>query len=373
MQDHTLFQAICRVNRLDTDDKDYGYIVDYMELFGNVTQSINLYTSELDSEGFSKEEVEIVLKDRLKMASDRLETALETIEAICEAVENPKTDLQHIHYFCGNTEVESDLKANEHKRVALYKAIVAYIRAYANIKSEMLLAGYDDKQVKRFDERLEFYLHLREIIRIASGETLDLKAYEADMRFLIDHYIQAEDAQKVSPFDDISLLQLIEADFDKAIATLPESVKGSQDAVAEVIENNVRSRLIEAHLLDPKYFEKMSALLSELIAERKRGVIKYQEYLKKMVELVTTVNRGGGKDLPKSLNSRGKVAIYHILEDEPLSLLCDEAIQYHKQNGFRESVPKQNLLKKAIYDVVKDREKVNEIYQIVDGNKEDYR
>lgn len=373
MQDHTLFQAICRVNRLDTDDKDYGYIVDYMELFGNVTESINLYTSELDSEVFSKEEVEIVLKDRLKMASDRLETALETIEAICEAVENSKTDLQYIHYFCGNTEVDSDLKANEHKRVALYKGIVAYIRAYANIKSEILLAGYDDKQVKRFDERLEFYLHLREIIRIASGETLDLKAYEADMRFLIDHYIQAEDAQKVSPFDDISLLQLIEADLDKAIATLPESIRGDQYAVAEVIENNVRSRLIEAHLLDPKYFEKMSALLLELIAERKRGVIKYQEYLKKMVELVTTVNRGGGKDLPKSLNTRGKVAIYHILEDEPLSLLCDEAIQHHKQNGFRESVPKQNLLKKAIYDVVKDREKVSEIYQIVDANKEDYR
>ena len=44
MQDHTLFQAICRVNRLDTEDKDYGYIVDYMELFGNVTDAINVYT-----------------------------------------------------------------------------------------------------------------------------------------------------------------------------------------------------------------------------------------------------------------------------------------------------------------------------------------
>ncbi|WP_462267727.1 type I restriction endonuclease subunit R [Mucilaginibacter sp.] len=373
MQDHTLFQAICRVNRLDTDDKDYGYIVDYMELFGNVTESINLYTSELDSEGFTKEEVEIVLKDRLKMASERLETSLETLEAICEAVENPKTDLQYIHYFCGNTEIESDLKANEYKRVALYKVIVAYVRAYTGIKSEMLLAGYDEKQIKRFDQRLEFYLHLREVIRIASGETLDLKAYEADMRFLIDHYIQAEDAHKVSPFDDISLLQLIEADLDKAIASLPESIKHNQEAVAEAIENNVRSKLIEAHLLDPKYFEKMSALLLELIAERKRGVIKYQEYLRKMVELVTSVNKGGGKDLPKTLNTRGKVAIYHILEDEPQTLACEDAIQYHKQNGFRESLPKQNLLKKAIYDVVKDKEKVNEIFQIVEANKEDYR
>lgn len=71
MQDHTLFQAICRVNRLDSDDKDYGYIVDYMELFGKVTDAINVYTSELDSEGFTEDEVEIQLKDRLKVAKDR--------------------------------------------------------------------------------------------------------------------------------------------------------------------------------------------------------------------------------------------------------------------------------------------------------------
>jgi type I restriction enzyme R subunit len=372
MQDHTLFQAICRVNRLDTEDKDFGYIVDYMELFGNVTASINLYTSELDSESFTKEEVEIVLKDRLKMASDRLETSLETLEAICEAVKNPKTDLQHIHYFCGNTEVESDLKANEHKRVALYKAIVAYIRSYANLKPEMSEAGYSEKQIKRFDERLEFYLHLRETIRIASGETLDLKAYEADMRFLIDHYIQADDAKKVSPFDNISLLELLESDLDKAISSLPESIRSNEEAVAEAIENNVRSRLIEAHLLDPKYFEKMSALLHELIEERKRGVLKYKEYMAKMVELVKSVNKGTTNDLPRTLNTRGKIAIYHILEDEPLALACEGAIQYHKQNGFRESLAKQNLLKKAIYDVVKNKEKVNEIYQIVDANKEDY-
>jgi type I restriction enzyme, R subunit len=373
MQDHTLFQAICRVNRLDTEDKEFGYIVDYMELFGNVADSINLYTSELDSEGFTKEEVEVVLKDRLKMMREQLDVALETLEALCEPVENPRKDLQFIHYFCGNTEIESDLKANEHKRVALYKAIVAYIRSYTNLKPEMEVAGYNGKEIKRFDERLEFYLHLRETIRIASGETLDLKAYEADMRFLIDHYIQAEDAQKVSPFDDISLLELIAADLDHALASLPESIRGSEEAVAEAIENNVRSKLIQEHLLDPKYFERMSALLMELIEERKRGIIKYQEYLKKMVEFVKTVNTGRTNDLPPSLNTRGKQAIFNILDNEPLALACDSAILHYKQDGFRDNLAKRNLLKKAIYDVVKDKEKVVEIYQIVDANKEDYR
>jgi type I restriction enzyme R subunit len=373
MQDHTLFQAICRVNRLDTDDKEFGYIVDYMELFGNVKDSINLYTSPLDCEHFSKEEVEVVLKDRFKMMSEKLEMALETLEEICSGVENPKTDLQFIQYFCGNTEIPEDLKSNEPKRVALYKSIVAYIRAFANLKPELQQAGYKEKEIKRFEDKLEFYLHVREIIRLASKEILDLKAYEADMRFLIDHYIQAEDSQKVSPFDDVSLLQLIEVDMDKAIDSLPKSLKGNKDAVAEVMENNVRSKLIETHLLDSKYFEKMSALLQELIAERKRGLMDYQEYLRKMADLVKAVNKGRSNDIPKRLNTRGKVAIYHIVENETMAMECDEAIHYSKQEGFRENTAKQQLIKNAIYKVVKDKEKVNEIYKIVDANKEDYK
>ncbi|MFD0750616.1 type I restriction endonuclease subunit R [Mucilaginibacter calamicampi] len=373
MQDHTLFQAICRVNRLDTDDKDFGYIVDYMELFGKVSDSINLYTSELDSETFTKEEVEIVLKDRLKMARERLETALETLEAICDGVESPGHDLQYIHYFCGNTEIPEELKANEPKRMALYKSIVAYLRAFTSLKPEMEAAGYNAAAIRRFENRLDFYLHLREIIRIASGETLDLKAYEADMRFLIDHYIQADDAVKVSPFDDISLLDLLGIDINAAIEGLPNGIKGNKEAVAETIENNVRSKLIESYLLDPKYFEKMSALLQELIEERKRGAINYEEYLRKMAVLARDVKNSSASDIPRTLNTKGKVAIYHILADESLALACDDAIKYSKQDGFRENTAKSNLLKQAIFAIVQSKDKVQAIYDVVAANKEDYR
>jgi type I restriction enzyme R subunit len=373
MQDHTLFQAICRVNRLDTDDKDYGYIVDYMELFGNVTDAIDVYTSELDSEGFTKEEVSIQLKDRLKVASDRVEVALETLEALCENVPSPKSDLNFIQYFCGNTEKEEDLKANEYKRMALYKAIVEYIRAYANMITDFELAGYNEKAIKRFKERLDFYLNVREVIRIASNEILDLKIYEADMRFLLDTYIRAEESVLISPFEDISLLDLMETDMDKAIDSLPASVKGNQEAVAEVIENNVRSKIVEDHLLDPKYFDEMSVLLTELIEARKRASIIYQEYLKKMSSLIRMVNKGKKDDVPKSLNTKGKVALYHTLNgDEQLTLVCEEAVQYSKQEGFRDNVMKQRKVKNAIKRVVEDEALAEKIYQIIEQHKEDY-
>ncbi|POY36784.1 restriction endonuclease subunit R [Solitalea longa] len=373
MQDHTLFQAICRVNRLDTDDKDYGYIVDYMELFGNVTDAINVYTSELDSEGFTKEEVEVQLKDRLKIAIDRLLTALETVESICENVAPPKSDLEYIHYFCGNTENPDDLKANEYKRMALYKAIVEYIRAYANLKADFVNTKFTDAEIKRFHQKMEDYLNLREVIRKASGETIDLKAYEADMRFLIDTYIKAEESETISPFEDISLLDLMESDITKAIDSLPKGIKGNKEAVAETIENNVRSKIVEEHLLDPKYFDQMSVLLQELIERRKAEIINYQEYLKEMAELIRQVNQGKKDDVPKTINTKGKVALYHTLdEDEPLTLACEEAVQYAKQEGFREHLGKQKILKGAIYNVVKDVDKVEEVYKVIEAHKEDY-
>ncbi|MCX8524691.1 HsdR family type I site-specific deoxyribonuclease [Chryseobacterium formosus] len=373
MQDHTLFQAICRTNRLDTDDKDFGYIIDYMELFGKVTDAIDVYTSELDIESFTKEEVDIQLKDRLNMARERIENTLEELEALCEPVEIHRTDLEYIHYFCGNTEIPSDLKANEYKRVALYKAIVSYLRAYTNIKAELELAGYTKNEIIHFEERLYFYLKLREIIRIASGETLDLKAYEADMRHLIDNYIQASESQVISPFEDISLLDLMESDIFNTIEMLPESIRSSPEAVAEVIENSISSKIVEKHLLDPKYFEKMSHLLSALIEQRKKGVLQYREYLEKASDLIKKVKTGKNDNIPLSIKTIGMGAIYNYLsKNEELTIACELAIQKSKKEGFRENIQKQNEIKEAIYEVLNDEEKTVEIYTIVENNKLDY-
>lgn len=373
MQDHTLFQAICRTNRLDTDDKDFGYIIDYMGLFGNVTDAIDVYTSELDIENFSKEEVEIQLKDRLMMARERIENALEELEALCELVELPKSDLDYIHYFCGNTEIATDLKSNEYKRVALYKAIVSYIRAFANIKAEMELARYTENEINHFEERLNFYLKLRETIRIASGEILDLKAYEADMRHLIDNYIQASESNIISPFEDISLLELMESDIFAAVEKLPEGIRSNPEAIAETVENAISSKIVEKHLLDPKYFEKMSHLLYELIEQRKKGVLQYKEYLAKAAELIKKVKLGKSDDTPFSIKTIGMRAIYNYLDNnEELTIACEQAIQSSKKEGFRENIQKQNEIKEAIYKVIKDEIKTEEIYQLIEDNKFDY-
>src|SRR5437773_11283183 len=147
--------------------------------------------------------------------------------------------MTHTHYFCGNTERPADLEERDPQRAALYKATVALLRAYANIADELEPAGYDAADIARIKDRLKYYLNVREIVRKASGESLDLKAYEADMRHLIDTYIEADASRKISPFENMGLMELIvKTGIANAIATLG-SLKGNRNAVAETIENNL--------------------------------------------------------------------------------------------------------------------------------------
>ncbi len=375
MQDHGLFQAICRTNRLDGDDKDFGYIVDYKDLFKKLvneqgTGALQVYSSELDHSAGGADP-EVLMQDRLEKGRERLDSALEALVLLCEPVEPPKSDLDHIRYFCGNTEIPSDLKEREPRRVALYKAAVALLRAYGNLADDLSGAGYDGGDIKRIKGEVKRFTDLREVIRRASGETLDLKPYEADMRHLIDTYIEAKAPRKISPFDDLGLLDLIaRSGMAEAVSTLPEGIKGNKDAIAETIENNVRSKIIQEHLNNPAYYAKMSALLDEVIKFRKEQADKYEEYLRKIADLVGKVQAGHADDIPEVLKrSVGLRAIYDNLRMPPvpaaamnlqdeagplpmpdpklkLAVDIDEAVRRERHADWRGNTAKENHIKR---------------------------
>jgi type I restriction enzyme R subunit len=371
MQDHGLFQAICRTNRLDGEDKDFGYIVDYKDLFKKVENAIAVYTSELDHSSGGADP-EILLQDRLKKGRERLDTALEAIAMLCEPVEPPKGELEHIHYFCGNTENPDDLKEREPQRDALYKATAALVRAFANIADELEAAGYSQLEVGRIKQAIDRYLKLREIIRNASGENLDLKAYEADMRHLLDTYIEASEPRKISPFDNMSLLDLIvKTGIADAINRMPEGIRSDKGAIAETIENNVRRKIIKEHLNDPAYYDSMSALLDEIIAARKAKAIEYEEYLKRIAELAKRVEAGHAGDAPEEIDTPARRALYNNLgHDRDLALKVDEAVRQNRPDGWRGVQTREMVIKKAIYDVLKSVDEVERIFLIVKQQRE---
>lgn len=349
MHDHGLFQAICRVNRLDGDDKEYGYIIDYKDLFKHLERSVTDYTAEALA-GYDKADVAGLLEDRLSTAKEHLEQARESIKSLCEPVEPPKDTTAYLHYFCAKESGNSvQLKENEPKRLALYKLTAAFIRVFANLANELEEAGYSLAEIILLKSEVDQYEKVRTEVKLASGDYIDLKMYEPAMRHLIDTYIRAEESEKISAFDDLSLIQLIVERGPDAIQSLPKSMQ-KKEAVAETIENNVRKLIIDEHPINPKYYEKMSELLSALIEQRRQQAIDYENYLAQVIELTKQVkNPANNSNYPSSLNTPGKRSLYDNLdENEEMALTVHESVIKNRQDDWRNNRIKTIIVQRAI-------------------------
>jgi type I restriction enzyme R subunit len=275
--------------------------------------------------------------------------------------------------------------------VALYKAVAALVRAYAALSDCLPEAGYSAAEVVAIEQELARAVALRETIRQASGETLDLKAYEADMRHLIDTYIRAEEARTISDFGGLTLLDLIvRSGIADAIASLPKGIQGDRDAVAETIANNVRSKISREHLRDPAFFDKMSVLLAEVLAELKAQRIDYQEFLKRVASLAAQVQAGEADDTPEPLKrSPGLRAIYNMLASAPATGVAEAApadsgwdrtlataqridttLRTSAPDGWRGVLPKEQEVKRLVYQLVHDTELVERLFPVIKAQAE---
>ncbi|KHE73732.1 restriction endonuclease subunit R [Kocuria marina] len=375
MRDHGLFQAICRVNRLDGDDKDYGYIIDYQDLFNSLEDAITDYTSgALD--GYEKKDIEGLLSDRIEKAREDLDDALERIRALVEAVAPPKNTLQYQQYFCaieqGNAE---QLKANEPKRVELYKSVAGVTRAFANLANEMTEAGYSESEAEAIKKEIAHYVDVRAEVKLGAGEDVDFKQYEAGMRFLLDTYIQASASETVSNFEDTGLIDLIVKLGAGAIDKLPEGIKKSPEAVAETITNNMRKVIIDERAMNPKYYDRMSELLDAIIEERRQQATDYQEYLAKLLD---TAKRLGTKEsdtkYPEWANNGAKRALVDFfLPDEHLAIEIDTIVRHTKPDAWVGNLIKERKVKNAIRTNLGgdfDQAKLDELFELVKARHE---
>lgn len=382
MQDHGLFQAICRTNRLGKEEendpyyKEFGYIIDYKNLLENLNKSITDYTSDA-FDAFDAEDVKGLLTDRLVKAKERLEDAVEALHQLCLDVPAPKQIEQYYHYFCGDPTNKDDLKDNEEKRLTLYKLVVALIRAYNNIAAEIIEAGYTQAEADKIKEKVNYYAELRNSIKHYSSDYIDLKKYEPDMRQMLDMYLTADPSRVLSNLGEATLLQLIvENGIEAATDKLPDSIKGNKGAMSETIENNMRKTIIQEMPVNPAYYEKMSVLLLELIRLRKEGAITYEELLKKYEGLAKDIQPNTKKTYPKAIDTKPKQALYDNLEEnEALSIAMDEQIRYTKDDDWRSTHIKRKKVEIAIKQVLQKNEihddaTVKRIYELVSNQRE---
>lgn len=375
MRDHGLFQAICRVNRLDGDDKDYGYIIDYQDLFNSLEGAITDYTSgALDA--YEKKDIEGLLSDRIEKAREDLDEALERVRALVEAVAPPKNTLQYQQYFCsmeqGNNE---QLKANEPKRVELYKSVAAVTRAYANLANEMTAAGYTDTEAEAIKKEIAHYIDVRAEVKLGAGEDVDFKQYEAGMRFLLDTYIQASASEVVSDFEETGLIDLIVKLGAGAIDKLPKGIKNDPEAVAETITNNMRKVIIDERAMNPKFYDKMSELLDAIIEARRKAAIEYEEYLAKLLEAAKQLGtKDSGVRYSAWANNGAKRALVDFFfPDEEFAIEIDTVVRHTKPDAWVGNSMKERLVKNALKKALPgDFNRLDELFELVKA-RDEYR
>lgn len=390
LRDHNLFQAICRTNRLDGEDKDYGHIVDYKELFDKVQESIAVYSSEeLDIDEGNGGENNVKLKNWLVEGKKRLDEAREALRYLCEPVSQPRDMEQYLHYFCGDADDPNALTSTEPLRIAFYKGVVVFMRAYAAIVQNLDEAGYSSEEIAALETETRFYMDTRSAIKKHSGEELDIKPYEADMRHLINTYIQADPASDLGNLSSLSLTELIiETGIHDAIARkLNAKGRLSKNAIAEGVINNVRKTIVRDQLTDPRFYAEMSKLLDDLIEQRRKETIAYEEFLERAEALVKRLaKKEPTEGVPAALHGKPEaVALFNNLGSIPrstfkypvneeekaeLALKIDLIVREEAPAGWKGDDTREKQVLNALFPIMsRDREATQAIFEIIKNQR----
>lgn len=390
LHDHNLFQAICRTNRLDGDDKDYGHIVDFKKLFEDVQEAIAVYSSdELDIDEGNGGTNNVELKDWLKEGKKQLDAAREALRYLCEPVVPPREMEQFLHYFCGDAANPQALTDTEPLRISFYKSVATFVRAYADIAQDLIEAGYSDAEAAALQREVDFYVETRSAIKKHSGEELDIKPFEADMRHLLNTYVQADPAADMGNLNSLSLTELIvETGINDAIARkLNEKGKLSKNAIAEGIINNVRKTIIRDQLTDPRFYAEMSKLLNDLIKQSRADAAAYEAFLKKAEELVKRMaKKDAVAGIPAALHGKTEaIVIYNNLASIPatnfhcpanddgkakLALELDQAMREKAPAAWRGDDIREKEVLNALFPIMsRDRTATQAIFEIVKNQR----
>jgi type I restriction enzyme R subunit len=374
MRDHGLFQAICRVNRLDGDDKTYGYIIDYRDLFNSLESAITDYTSgALD--GYEENDVEGLLKDRVNQGRQDLDEALEKIRALVEPVAPPKGTLEYQHYFVAAVPGDAgQIKTNEPKRVELYKSVSGLVRAYSALANDMDAAGYSPAEAAAIKREVDHFVAVRDEVELGAGENIDMKQFEAGMRALLNTYIQADPSEVVATFEK-GLVDLIVERGEGALDSLPPGIRKNPEAAAETIVNNVRKTIVDERALNPRYYDRMSELLDALIEQRRQDALDYKAYLQQLLDLATKVGTGESDTVYPEWATTGaqRALVDFSFPDPNLAIVIDYTVMHQKEHGWVGNKMKERALAREIRRALPDGfDRFDELFELVKA-RDEYR
>ncbi|KAB7887611.1 type I restriction endonuclease subunit R [Poseidonibacter ostreae] len=305
LKEHNLLQAIARVNRL-YDGKDFGFIIDYRGLLGNLDSALTSYSS-LD--GFEEEDLVGAVVD-IKNEIAKLKTFYSHLEELFKNVEN-KNDQESYEVFL----------ADEEKRKEFYEYLSNYGRALKlSLSSDKINEIFSEEEISAFRTKMKFYSNLRVSIKIRYHETVDFGKYEKQMQKLLDTFISADDVNQLT-----KLVNIFDEDFDSEI----ERIVGD-NARADAILSASTATINEKMESNPAYYEKLAARIQEILEEYKDSRLSEEEKLKHAKDirsLLMSKNTTEKNNYPESIrNNKCAIAFYDNLGEFISGLIKEDDV-----------------------------------------------
>ena len=286
LKDHTLLQAVARVNRT-CEGKDFGYIIDYYGVLRELDNALSIY-SEYD------EDDRQVFLDTLAPVSDKI-----------AELPQRNSDLWELFKMIPN---KRDLEAYaqslrmEDRRHEFYDRLTAFSSVLQlALSTKEFHENTDAKTIQHYKDDLNMFAKLRTAVQLRYSDTIDYQKYEARIEKLINHHVESDAVKVITNLVNI----FDKEDFQKEV----DSVVGTT-AKADTIATRTAKYINENMDSDPAFYKKFSQLIKETIELYEQGRLTDNEYLEKMMQYKEDVLNHTDSELPSELEHNNAAKAY---------------------------------------------------------------
>lgn len=295
IKEHNLLQAIARVNRL-CDGKDYGYIVDYRGLLGELDKALTMY-QEAGLEEFNEEDIKSSVY-YIDTEINNMFEAYEDLKELFKDIKN-KNDLEEYEILLEDEKIRKDFYNKLCKFGSMLGIILPSDQAYYKVGKE---------KISELRKALAFYQKLRATVKLRYSETIDHKEYEAKMQKLLDNYVVAKEMMRITEPVDITDAE----NFDKELEKM-----GTDRGKADAIRTRLTRTISEKSKENPAYYKKFSTRIEETIEAYRNRRITDSEYLQKMQDIKEDFRKGNsGISYPTNITTENSRAFYGVIYDK---------------------------------------------------------
>lgn len=323
IKDHTLFQAVCRVNRLGEDIKDengnavvkthkeFGRIIDFKNLFNCIENVVTKFNDGIGFEGLDDVDIEGLLDSAVNKCKEKLLAATEAYEGLKGIWESKGLkDMEALaKYYITEDEGEDPAQA---RRNIMYSITGGVVTAYNNMSDYFCKTDFTPEQVEHYASLSREAGTIQHKVRIKSGDDFDPRTLDPDMRQLLDQHIRAEDAETFIPSTaDFSFLDLINdaTDTEEATKKAIEAAGGNAKGAAEIIEGKARRVNTDWNSGDEEEQKAFSAKLQKLLDKLKQNNATAKEKISALIEQIKSIKHGN--DAPDGLTNKRSKALWH--------------------------------------------------------------